>query len=389
MAAWIWTVRALRAAGKTFSDPEKLKTMFTAPLLVALPDLTLPAVNDCWFHISLTGEVGHGIPDAAGFYEVAYGWYEDPMYAWVLGLNAAKKPLQAFESLLDGAPSVPAAEAPHLSGDKAAEAGLATLRTTGPRETQIHALLKAGPFVKDHGHPDQLALQLTVGPDRFALDLGTAGYGIDLNESWYRQTGSHASVLIDGETQPLTAATMEHADETSATGSVTWDEGVYAGVTMRRSVQLGETYLLDVFEVDAPESKQIDFVLPFRAAYVDGPVKSPAEGVLPSTGGYEHYRDVERFGGSDAGRLRWKAGETTLSVYVPAASEERYLATGPGNPAHDRLSILLRRATGTSAVFASVIATDAVTGVRWLEDGVVEIETVAGLERKSIGGSRV
>src|SRR5207244_3456934 len=65
----------------------KLRRMFLAPLRWAYPDLSLPAINDCWYHSSLVGEVGHGIPAAAPFYEVAAGWYGDPAFAAILAAN--------------------------------------------------------------------------------------------------------------------------------------------------------------------------------------------------------------------------------------------------------------------------------------------------------------
>ena len=79
--------------------------MFRAPLDLAFPDGSLPAMNDCWYHIGLTGEVGHGIPNADGFYEMAYGWFGDPAFAWVVDQNRRSGPRRTFEALLDGAPA--------------------------------------------------------------------------------------------------------------------------------------------------------------------------------------------------------------------------------------------------------------------------------------------
>ena len=78
LAALSWTVRALRASGRTGAavDVEaKVAGMFRVPLALAFPDGSLPAVNDCWYHIGLLGEVGHGIPNAEGFHELAWAWF--------------------------------------------------------------------------------------------------------------------------------------------------------------------------------------------------------------------------------------------------------------------------------------------------------------------------
>ena len=70
LAALIWTMRVLRASGRAFDDEGALHRMFRAPIAIAFPDLSLPAIHDCWYPIGLNGAVGHGIPDAAGYYEV-------------------------------------------------------------------------------------------------------------------------------------------------------------------------------------------------------------------------------------------------------------------------------------------------------------------------------
>src|SRR5207249_8146531 len=88
----------------------KLRRMFLAPLRWAYPDLSLPAINDCWYHSSLAGDVGHGIPAAAPFYEVAAGWYGDPAFAAILAANygpgpsrpAGTSPRDSVEALLFG-----------------------------------------------------------------------------------------------------------------------------------------------------------------------------------------------------------------------------------------------------------------------------------------------
>ena len=82
--AIVRTLRILRAMGRSFDDGGVLRRMFLAPIVVALPDLKLPSVNDCWHFIGLEEKVGHGIPDADGFYETAYAWFRDPAFAWIL-----------------------------------------------------------------------------------------------------------------------------------------------------------------------------------------------------------------------------------------------------------------------------------------------------------------
>src|SRR5439155_4252829 len=201
LAAIVWTIRALAAAGRQFEGNEAVRRMFRAPLALAYPDLSLPAVNDCWYSISGTGLVGHGIPDAAGFYETAWARYRDPEFAWVLEQNYAARPREGLEVLLDGAERIEGASAPRRASVQLADSGLAVLRA-GAGADENCLILKAGPDGGGHGHPDQLAIQLFAAGSRLAPDLGTAGYGIDLNDGWYRQSASHSTVLVDAQSQP-------------------------------------------------------------------------------------------------------------------------------------------------------------------------------------------
>ncbi|MGH2559054.1 MAG: heparinase II/III domain-containing protein [Thermomicrobiales bacterium] len=376
LAAVVWTARAPRASGRPFAGDEALRRMFAAPLALALPDLTLPALHDCWYHIGLVGEVGHGIPDAAGFYETAYGWFGDPAFAWVLNQNATIRPRSAFEALLDGATAIPAVPEPTPDRHAAAAAGLAVLRAGEPAARQTYLALKASPDGGGHGHPDQLALQLFAHGARFVADPGTAGYGIALNDSWYRQSASHATVVIDGVSQPSAAARIERydadGDPITATGSVTWEEGAYAGVEMRRTLLQRDGYCLDVAHVRCPHARQIDWVFPCLGALDDSPATEPAAGALTGPCGYEWFDDVRRQGESGETRLHWQSAGAVLEMYLPAGDGERFLATAPGNPADDVVSVLVRRRVAESALYVTVLApvaggkTPAVRRVDWL-----------------------
>src|SRR6266542_1084522 len=126
----------------------KVRRMFVAPLRWAYPDRSLPAINDCWYHSSLVGEVGHGIPPAAAFYEIAAGWYGDPAFGAILAANYSGGPgrpaaaRDSVEALLYGPDSV-AADEPRRRTSRLLTAsanlpdfGIAVLRGPGvpPRE---------------------------------------------------------------------------------------------------------------------------------------------------------------------------------------------------------------------------------------------------------------
>lgn len=388
LAAIIWQVRALRSAGRAFNDGGVVQHMLRAPLDLAFPDLSLPAIHDCWYDISLLGQVGHGIPEAAGFLEVAYAWYGDPAFAWALGENYARRPRLAFEALLDGVSAVPEAPAPTRASWRAAGSGLAILRSDEPADRQTMLILKAGPARFSHGHPDQLAIQLFSHGQRLSVDLGTPGYGIGLHESWYRHTASHNTALVDGRPQPLADGYIERFDPGAGgltEACVSWQDGDYTGVRMSRRILWRPGYFVDVFTVDCPTPRQVDWLYHNRGRLVAHPNLPPPTTLAEQA--YTHITDVRRLQQRRAVRLAWQVGDAWLDLLLnPLPGGELLLGKAPANPASESQTMVMRRRTGTHAVFVAVFAPRAarsgsyVGTVDWrdLTAGRLAVETRAG-----------
>jgi hypothetical protein len=372
--------------------------MFQAPIDLAFPDLTLPATNDCWYHIGLTGEVGHGIPNAEGFYELAYGWFRDPMFAWVVRQNwlaGDGRQRSTLEGLLDGAmelPMIKRGESPprHLDGS-----GFAMLRAgSGPEALAV--LLKASLDDGDsHGHPDQLGIAAFGAGARNAIDPGTPGYGIPLNDTWYRQTASHSTALLDARSQPPGAARITHWEATDdaviVEAEIRWPQRAdwpalvrraveigapdrdpydgYAGVVMRRRLELREGRLHDRFTIGAPEERTIDLVTQLPADIAPDPdlgavaTPPPAPATLLAGCGYEHLTGTRDVTSVDAFSAALPNGRLTVAT-LGSKAELRLLASAPGNPATDRHNVLIRRRTGMSVAFESTWTWD-FSGAPW------------------------
>ena len=382
LAAISWTLRVLQATGLAFDDGGTVRQMFLAPIEVSFPDLSLPSVNDCWHFIGLTGELGHGIPDAAGFYESALAWFAEPAFAWVLNENYQSRPRCSLEVLLDGVETIPSADRPVLVSRHLAESGLVVLRTRGGCSTLI---LKSGPSGGGHGHPDQLGLQLFVQGKLFTPDLGTPGYGIDLNASWYQQTGSHSTVLVDGQSQPPTTGRFNSVrcweDAMLADAAVSWGGGgggdgdgygPYDGVEMRRVICWRDLYFVDVFLVSCPTVRQIDWVYHNRGVLLFndtdgsrgpvGPTSSGGSAPRKDSGlggecGFRHIRLTERIrvdGRKTNARLRWELDDVSLNgLMVLCGAEEMMFGTAPSNPASQQQSVTIRRQIGMRASFVT------------------------------------
>ena len=355
--AVVWTLRILRASGRSFDDGGILKRMFLAPILISFPDLKLPAVNDCWYFIGLQQRVGHGIPEADGFYETAYGWFRDPVFAWVLQQNYVNRPRTCFEALLDGAREIPSGEEPEWKSLHLEDLGFAVLRSRD-RGNRGHLIFKAGPDGGVHGHHDQLRIQLFANGAPWLPDLGTPGYGIELNDTWYQQTASHATGLVDGLSQPLAEGKINRYEArrryTVCDASVSWEEGAYAGVEMRRILLWRDHYFVDLLQVRCPTVRDLDWVSQVRGKRTGEPVELSPAPPLTGDGGYAHVRLEGQVPETTNPRLRWRHQGGNLDLYLLETSGRMFLGSAPSNPASETLSTCIRRRTAADATFVSV-----------------------------------
>ncbi|MFZ1753344.1 MAG: heparinase II/III family protein [Caldilineaceae bacterium] len=369
----------------------ELGLMLLAPIHSAFPDGSLPATNDCWYFTSTLADCCHGVPPAPAFYEIAHSWYDEPAFGHVLQRAYEQTPRDSLDALLFGRAQLPGAADPSLPSTLLPASGYAILRATPsylPVETQrdIHRdvtaeqrylLLKYGPHGGGHGHPDKLNLTLYAYGERFAPDLGTPGYGLDLFESWYRQTASHNTVTIDGYSQPEATGELcvfrGEGPFQVADAKVGWGDGagVYAGVSMRRVVLARPDYFLDLFLVEAPQPRRFDWlyrnvgVLHTALPLADYPA-------LCSEGqGYQHMREPQQARVDGDWQARWELSAGGLQLLAAGAGNGQVLtAATPGNPPSDCGSTLIQRRFGTSAVFLTLFHpcadTPDVTGVEWM-----------------------
>jgi len=442
LAALIALAAATEGAGLALHRMERLRRMFEAPVEYAYPGLSMPAMNDCWYFTTLLGETCHNTPDAAGFYEVGRAWYGEA-FAWVLEENYRRRRRDSLEALLCGrqtsnvkrqTSNAKRRNASHVSrftfhvSRLFPDSGYAVLRAGAP---EAYLLLKYGPHGGGHGHPDKLSLILHACGAPVSPDLGTPGYGIALNQTWYRRTVSHNTVVIDGLSQPPNEGRLNRFDGSGEGGflvadaGVAWEEGSYKGVRMRRVVLVkkakGERqkakgiYFIDLFAVTCDRQRQIDWV--FR---VKGTLRSRRRGEtgmrgrgdagnpplslspLPPFGngglgggeGYEHIAHVRagRVCGSGA-RLSWRVGKGRVAgrdlmgatggvvdLFLVGNSEV-FVGDAPFNPASERTDVVVARRRAKATVFASVFCVH--EGRPWVR-GVREVTKGLGV-RGAIG----
>ena len=205
MQSILWAGVALRHRAPDLLATPRLRAMFSTPLTMLRSDLSLPALNDGWLSIALP--LGTGA--YAGLYEEAYGLWNDAGDAGFLQeLYNRGVPRNAATALtmgpdLDGVSGrLPPPRRVHGSSGYAVLADSAGPDSPGSRADERSLLLKYGPHGGGHGHPDKLALDLHAFGVRLAPDAGSPAYNSPLQGPWFRQTLSHNTVLLDGQSQP-------------------------------------------------------------------------------------------------------------------------------------------------------------------------------------------
>lgn len=177
---------------------------------------------------------------------------------------------------------------PGHRGDTGPSQALATLsprsasgEAGGDADRRTFLLLKYGAHGGGHGHPDKLGIILFSHGERLAPDLGTPGYGIALNDAWYRHTLSHNTVLIEGQAQPPATGRLRgfsplrrHSGRRAPGGApglacgmidaeVEWpatlEAGVYAGAQLRRRIFFRPGYFVDVCTVSCSQPRRLEW----------------------------------------------------------------------------------------------------------------------------------
>ena len=354
---------------------DELWSMYVAPLAIRMPDGRLPATNDCWFFSSLRGDVCHGVPPARALYEVAAGCFGDPVFHRVLAENYRREPRDSMEALLYGPDEVRAddeAEGGHgpagIGSVCLPVIGLTVLRerdAPGSHEPSM-ALIKHGAAGGGHGHPDKLALSLYAAGEPVSPDLGSPGYGVPLHRSWYRQSFSHNTVILDRRSQPPARGEMLRFEcprggpdqvltrvrfgDPDRPGDE--DDRVYYGTELFRTAASAGRYFLDLFGVRSRATHTVQWLFRMRGAlaWLRGTVAGGMAVDLP------HVSVRESGVAAGAAAALWNTAGGWVALHLPTeAGGSVAVGDAPFNPASERTDLLVRTRRARVVDFVTVI----------------------------------
>lgn len=301
----------------------------------------------------------------------------------------------------------------HIEGRRNLEAffyGVDTLEVTAPIELSVYhtakgsghtvlrgkdnryLLFRHGPYGGEHDHYDRLGISYLAHNERISPDLGTTGYGALLHYDYYKNTGTHNTVMINEENQMPAAGKglrFEIADDITyieaevdfgapytLPDSFTikqWDEESYTGVRMIRKIAWADTYMVDVFVVEGVNQGVIDWCMHFCGKRT---VRDPREQQVKAFSDkkpFKYLNNVTVLQNERHVKTNFEIGKAKVNVFTCLKEGELFYGEGPDNPSLKNISYMIERVRGNRAVFFNVIESyqgqETILNVDFIQEG--------------------
>ena len=315
---------------------ERYRTLYDAPLALALPDGGSPGFNDSH---------GGNVLAAAPLYELAFARWKTPAYGCLL----ARARRESVEGLLYGVPDTPAGPMVPERSVLLGAAGYAVLRSPGTA-----VAVRFGMHGGGHGHPDKLNIVTFADGHLWGLDPGSINYGVPLHQEWYRSTIAHNTVCVDARPQQNADGRLERwTPDPSAALAASAD--VYPGVTLRRNITLRRGRLEDVFECRSETEHLYDWAFHAPGALSCSLPMEPQEGPLGDAAGYQHITGVARARTDGSWSAAWSQGGARFTLRMEAApGTEVFTGSAPGTDPATRVPCVVVRRRGRETTFRAV-----------------------------------
>lgn len=337
--------------------------MLKMPIQLLQPDFTPPALNDTSSQGSLSGQ--------ENIYEFAYKVYGDKELGWLLHKIYGQRERDRLLAFLYGADRIPEVEEPVLGNFHSEDGcGLTVFRGKDSR----YLLVKHSPYGGEHDHYDRLGILFSAYGRRILPDLATTGYSAPLHYGYYKNTGSHNTVVINESNQPpanpVVLAYSQEEDyllldvEVRWDGSYKpldsfvipdWDEESYRGVSLRRIIAWYEDYFIEIFKVDGVKDKTIDWVLHAEGSLKPMAGAEDSPGAFSSKKPFNHLKNMKKLVPEGVAKSVWYGEGCNLCLYSGSAGDRTlYYGEGPGTSPVKDISYIIQRTKGESALFVNV-----------------------------------
>jgi hypothetical protein len=297
-----------------------LRSMFEAPLKAVRPDGGMPAFHDSG---------GPSLTTRAHQYEVALAAFDDPQFAGPIHGSSR----DSLAALLHGVPELPPADPPIISSTLLSSSGYAHARQ-GKGDHQTYVGFDYGPHGGGHGHPDKLGFTLFARGKTQAPDPGSVAYGTPIHQKWYKQTLSHNTVVVDGQSQDPATGELNFMVTADGMDILQADAGAfYEGVRMNRTMVVTEGTILIVDRVRSNRAHTYDWVYHNRGKLNTGFKRRKLRTPLHDGEGFDVIQDLRRGQPEDEWRATFRQEDSGVRLIMAKnrGTDAVYTGVGPAN----------------------------------------------------------
>lgn len=370
------------------------------------PDGQIPMMNDTTY--------GHN-SSSLYLYEFAYRELKSARMLQILKRLYDGQERDNLEALLYGAEDaklcqpISAEAEPSCYHTAAGGSGHTVLRGDNGR----FLLFKHDTYGGEHDHYDRLGISYQAYGKPIAADFGTTGYGAVMHYGYYKNTGSHNTVVIGEENQSPAACRLtrfEVVDGITYVEAVCdwtapykmpdsftivqWKEENYRNVTMVRKLAWAEDWFAELFFVQgADEALTTDWVMHIggsrQGQALDEPIDKEAgfSDKIP----YCYLKEVVMARETGQTVQHYTDGDVHTDLYSYVPEGEVYMAKGPDNPSYLETNYRIERRRAGESMYLHVFETyrgeKSISQVTFREAGIPGAH--AGVEVQDRKGSHV
>lgn len=340
------------------------RRMVHFPLKFLKADNSFPLMNDSMY--------SHTGLDHYSLFEFSYAMFGTEELLWVLNQVYRTKQRDTTEAFFYGVDQLGKAK-PRQLEDYHTETGSGVTLIRGSHDQYL--LARHGGYGGEHDHYDRLGVSYYYGSTPVAADFGTTGYGAKYHYAYFKNTGTHNTVMIDEKNQaPSAGRVLAYEKDPQGTyldmqvrwekdypmpDSFTicqWSEEAYEGVVMRRRIYKTDRYWIDLFNVNNVQNKTIDWVMHFAGRMLSGAEAQPLEGPLSEEKPLCCLKNLRRIPAEgQVVRTVYQNEQIQTEVYSLLSEGCLLYGQGPSNPTTTTEEYLLQRVQGSRAVFVNVI----------------------------------